>query len=160
MHSWVLYYFQSICSYCKYKHTNKRTTCHLILHAFYMVLNIAKSSKYKTCTSKTLCRNTVLISTLLEGHPSKSCNTQPLKCRKNWICLAENNSWRHWRNITTFQNPKVGYLEDSTEVCSEKTKDNGYKPKQWQLGLEIKKRCFTMRIINLWAGCSERQWNR
>lgn len=106
--------------------------------------------------------DTVFFNTVLQGHPnSQSWNTQLLRKSQNLLAyLAESNSWKHWESTIAFQNPKVGYLEDSTEVHSEKTKgDNGYKPKQWQFRLEIRKRFFTMRIINLWAGHPERLWN-
>lgn len=128
MHSWVLYYFQSICSYCKYKHTNKWTTSDLILHAFlwFLICQILQNRRHTHQKHNVeILLDTVFFNMVLQGHSNnQSWNTQLLrKSQKNWAYLAESNSWKHWESTTAFQNPKVGYLEDSTEVLSEKTKE-------------------------------------
>jgi len=88
-------------------------------------------------------------------------NTKPMRRGwENWASLVENNSQRPWENPTAFQNPRGVYLEDSLKCMGgKKPRDNDYKLKQGQLWLEIRRKFFTMRIINLWAGCPERPWN-
>ncbi|KFP51650.1 hypothetical protein N323_02296, partial [Cathartes aura] len=58
--------------------------------------------------------------------------------------------------IVTFQYLKGAYKKDGerlfTRACSDRTRGNGFKLKEGRFRLDMRKKCFTMRVVRHWNG--------
>ena len=62
--------------------------------------------------------------------------------------------------IAAFQYLKGAYRKDGDKlfiwICSNRTKDNGFKLREGRFKLDIRKKFFTVRVVKHWTGFPER----